>query len=170
MTLAAPALVPAHGEEQADAAYRLGAGDQVRITVFGEPELSLLVRVGASGRISYPFLGELVVVGQSVAELERTIADGLRGDYLVDPKVFVSVEEYRPVYVNGAVQQPASFPYVPGLTVRKAISMAGGLTERASENKIFLIQEDDPSRTAMRVGLDAPVRPGDIITVKESFF
>ena len=154
----------------ADTSYVIGDGDQIRISVFGEEDLSLTVRVSGNGKISYPFLGELAVSGLTPQGVERLVADGLRGDYLIDPKVTVSIEEYRSVFVNGAVNQPKGIEFVPGLTVRKVISMAGGFTERASREKVFLIQEDDPQRRPMRVSLDAPVRPGDIVTVEESFF
>ena len=62
------------------------------------------------------------------------------------------------------------FQYAPGLTVRKAISIAGGFKERASKEKIFIIREDDPTQTPKKVDLNASVNPGDIITVEESFF
>ncbi|MCA3033625.1 MAG: SLBB domain-containing protein, partial [Rhodocyclaceae bacterium] len=73
-------------------------------------------------------------------------------------------------FVNGQVEKPGGYPYVPGLTVRKAISIAGGFKERASKEKINVIREDDVKGNATRIALDAPVQPGDILTVEESFF
>jgi polysaccharide export outer membrane protein len=151
--------------------YRLGAGDRIAIAVFGEPDLSLDTRIGDSGRVAYPFIGEVVVVGRTPVEVERLIADALRGDWLVDPKVSVSIVEYRPFFVNGQVRNPGSYPYQPGMTVRKAVSTAGGFTERASQRGITLIPEGERDRGKGRaVGLDDPVGPGDILTVDESFF
>ena len=63
-----------------------------------------------------------------------------------------------------------SYPYQPGLTIRKAVSVAGGFTERASKEKIFVIREKDKSAKPFKADLEAPVLPGDIITVEESFF
>jgi polysaccharide biosynthesis/export protein VpsN len=155
----------------ADRNYRLGAGDHVDIAVFGEKDLSLSARIGDNGRISYPFLGEMLVAGLTLDALEKRVRDALAGDYLVDPKVTVSVTEYRPFFVNGQVRNPGSYPFQPGMTVRKAVSLAGGLTERASERKISLIPESEKAAKKGRgVSMDDPVGPGDIITVEESFF
>lgn len=155
----------------APAGYRLAAGDMVSIAVFNEAELSVAVRIGDNGRISYPFLGEMLVAGATPAELETRIATALRGDYLVDPRVSVTVTEYRPFFVNGQVKNPGSYPFQPGMTVRKAVSLAGGLTERASEKRISLIPESQRgSKTGARVGMDSAIGPGDILTVEESFF
>lgn len=153
-----------------DQAYRLVPGDLISIQVFGEPDLSFEVRVTERGVISYPFLGEVRLQGLTASEVEARVAQGLRDGYLVAPRVNVAVLEYRPVYVNGAVAQPNSFPYTPGLTVRKALSMAGGLTERASDKKIYIVSEADPTSTPLKARMDSPLRPGDTITVGESFF
>jgi len=154
-----------------DKNYRLGAGDHVDIAVFGEKDLSLVARIGDNGRISYPFLGEMLVAGLTLDALEKRVRDALAGDYLVDPKVTVSVTEYRPFFINGQVRNPGSYPFQPGMTVRKAVSLAGGLTERASERKITLIPESQKGAKKGRgVAMDDSVGPGDIITVEESFF
>ncbi len=155
------------------AGYTLGAGDHLSIQVFGEPELSIQTRVAVNGRLTYPFLGEIAVAGLTSSQLEKEIAKGLQGDFLVDPKVSVMITEYRPFFVNGQVKSPGSFPYQPGLTIRKALSLAGGLTERASEKRLSVISENDKQqqRTKGRsVGMEDSVAPGDIITVDESFF
>lgn len=164
-------LLPAAAVGEVAPGYRLGTGDRVAITVFGEPDLAVEAKVGDSGRITYPFVGELRIAGRTPGEVEKELADALRGDWLVDPKVSVSILEYRPFFINGQVRNPGGYPYQPGLTVRKAISTAGGLTERASERAITLIPEGERDRgTGRTVGLDEPVGPGDILTVGESFF
>jgi polysaccharide biosynthesis/export protein VpsN len=151
--------------------YRLGTGDRIAVAVFGEPDLAVDAKVGDSGRIAYPFIGELRVAGRTPAEVEQALAEALRGDWLVDPKVSVSIVEYRPFFINGQVRTPGGYPYQPGMTVRKAVSTAGGFTERASERAITLIPEGERDRGKGRtVGLDDPVGPGDILTVGESFF
>lgn len=150
--------------------YRLGPGDVVSIQVFGEQDLSMETRIGEKGMISYPFLGELGVLDKSPLALEKQILRGLKGPYLVDPKVNVTVVEYRKFYVNGEVESPGGYEFQPGLTVRKAISIAGGATERASSEKIYVIRENDRSQTPKQVGMGSTLRPGDILTVEESFF
>jgi polysaccharide export outer membrane protein len=158
------------GSVPVDRDYRLGPGDSVSVTVFGEPDLSVSAKIGANGRMAYPFLGEMAVSGLTLADLEKRLVKALDGEYLRDPKVSVTIVEYRPYYVNGQVKTPGGHPYQPGMTVRKAIVLAGGLTERASERKISLIPEGSRDKQGRRVGMDDPVAPGDIITIDESFF
>lgn len=153
-----------------DRDYRLGPGDTVSVTVYGEPDLSVSAKIGTNGRMAYPFLGEMAVSGFTLADLEKRLVKALDGEYLREPKVSVTIVEYRPYYVNGQVKTPGGHPYQPGMTVRKAIVLAGGLTERASERKISLIPEGSRDKQGRRVGMDDPVAPGDIITIEESFF
>jgi len=157
----------AAGEEQ----YRLGSGDILSINVFGEADLSLdKVRLGDGGTFSYPFLGEIDARNKSADELEQLIAGGLKEGYLVDPRVSVRILEFREFFVNGEVKSPGGYPFKPGLTLRKAIALAGGFTERASKSKISVIQDNDGDRTPREARLDTPIMPGDIITVDQSFF
>ena len=150
--------------------YRLGSGDKILISVYGEQDLTVETQLGDSGLINYPFLGELKVAGVTVAELEAMIHKGLLGDYLVSPNVHVSILEYRPFFIHGEVERPGGFPYQPGMTVSKAAALAQGFTERASKTKMFVIRGDDPSQTKEKVELSTLLRPGDVVTVEESFF
>lgn len=158
------------GEEKHSVSdYRLGSGDLIKISVLNEENLSMEVRLSDAGTISYPFLGEIHALGLTVGELETLITQGLKGPYLVDPRVNVSVIEYRKFFIGGEVKTPGGYPFQPGLTVQKAVALAGGFTERASSD-IVVIHEDDPTHTPRRVGLNSLVRPGDVLTVEESFF
>lgn len=150
--------------------YRLDSGDHLKIQVYGEPELSVETRLSDAGTVIYPFLGELELAGKTIGQVERQITDGLKGDYLVDPRVTVMIVEYRQFYVRGEVKSPGGFPYRPGLTVEKAITVAGGFTERASRKKIFVTSDMGGKDSLVKVDYDTPVRPGDVILVEESFF
>jgi len=150
--------------------YKLGAGDHIIIQVFDEAELSMDFHLNHSGILNYPFLGELKVAGLSVLELEKLITGGLTGKYLIDPDVTVSIEEYRSFFINGEVKKPGGFPYQPSLTVEKAVSLAGGFTERASRKSFTVLRADDPTKTISKISANEPVYPGDVITVKRSFF
>jgi polysaccharide biosynthesis/export protein VpsN len=153
--------------------YRLGSGDSIKITVYEEPELELEeVRLSDAATISYPFLGELQVSGLTVGQLEEKITAGLKGDYLVNPSVSISVVEYRQFYIHGEVEAPGGFPYVPGLTLRKAIALAGGFTERASRSKMYVIRDGivHTSERGRQISLDEGLSPGDIVTIEQSFF
>ncbi len=159
------------GVHAQDSTYTLNAGDSIRIYVYGEPDLTFEnLLVGQNGRIAYPFLGELRVAGRTVAEVQQRLIDGLKPDYLVDPRVSVSIQRYRPFFVNGEVRNPGAVDFQPGLTLRKAIALVGGFTERANRKTLQVIPDDDPDRKEREVGLDYEVRPGDIITVEDTFF
>ncbi|MDX8379274.1 MAG: polysaccharide biosynthesis/export family protein [Gallionella sp.] len=150
--------------------YRLGAGDVINILVYGEEDLSRHhLRLPDSGVISYPF-GEVNALGLRLVELGKKVAEGLRGGYLIHPRVSVSMVEYRPFFINGQVASPGAYPYQPGLSVRKAVSLAGGFKERASESSIYVVREKDDQHEQSKIVLDAAVYPGDTITVEESFF
>jgi protein involved in polysaccharide export with SLBB domain len=150
--------------------YKLGPDDQIFIGVFGEDDLTGDFRVSGAGTLNYPFLGELAVQGLSVAELEALILSGLRGPYLVDPVVTVSIKGYRSFYLHGEVNKPGGFSYQPGLTVQAAVALAGGFTERASRNKIEVARTTDGGVITMSIKPHERVEPGDIITVQQSFF
>lgn len=156
--------------------YKLGPGDFISISVYGEDDLSLEVRIGSSGSISYPLLGDVWVLGLTTKQLEMKLVNGLKGPFLIDPSVTVSMLEYRPFYVNGEVKRPGSYSFHPGLTVDRAISIAGGFTERASKNKIFVERNTSggvgtgADRNKKSVSLQDTVVPGDVLTIEQSFF
>ena len=151
--------------------YRLGTGDVVSVRVYGgEDEVRVeKLRLGNSGVLVLPF-GDYKVHGLTTRELEAASTESVKGRLLRNPRVSVNIDEYRPFFVDGQVGRPGAYPYQPGLTVRKAITIAGGLRERASPRKIFLLRENDKGNTAINVDLNAPVGPGDTINVEESFF
>ena len=150
--------------------YRLGPGDVVQIQVFGEPDLSPQLRVGEDGTIDYPFLGDIPAAGLTLSELEARIDSGLRGDYLITPRVATAIVRYRSFYILGQVRSPGGYPFQPGLTVERAVSLAGGFSERASKGKIYVVREGGRQQDRQKVPLDYRVQPGDVITVEQSFF
>jgi protein involved in polysaccharide export with SLBB domain len=151
--------------------YKLGSGDMISIRVLGEDDLRReRVRLSDAGTISFAVLGEIRVKGLTVGALEDLITKGLKGRYLLNPQVTITIDEYRNFFVNGMVEKPGGYPFSPGLTVRKAISIAGGFKERAARDKINIIRDDDPSQKIQKVDLNTTVQPGDILTIEESFF
>ena len=171
LLLTASFFSPAFAQTPELSTYKLGSGDMISIRVLGEDDLRReKVRLSDAGTLSFPVLGEIKVKGMTAGALEQYITKSLQGRYLLNPQVTVSIDEYRNFFVNGMVEKPGGYPYSPGLTVRKAISLAGGFRERASREKINIIRDDDPTQTARRVDLNAAILPGDILTVEESFF
>jgi polysaccharide biosynthesis/export protein VpsN len=150
--------------------YRLGADDEISVNVFNEPDLSLAkTRIAANGTISMPLIGQVMVKGLTIDEVEIKITKLYLGDYLKKPDVSVSIVEYRQFYVNGEVNKPGGYSYRDGMTIQRAVSLAGGFTERASRTKIRLMRENN-TQNVTSVDLNTPVLPGDVITVEESFF
>ncbi len=123
--------------------YLLGPGDHIEIRVFGQDDLSINAILGNSGKINYPFLDELKIAGLTVKQVESLIEKGLKNGYLKKPNVYVFISQYRSFYIHGEVNRAGGYPYQPGLTVNQAVALAGGLTERASKDKIYLIKEGD---------------------------
>ena len=169
-----PAQTPAQAVTPAVSqlsSYKLAAGDVISIRVFGEDDLSReKIRLSDAGTIPYPVLGEIRALGLTIGDIERTIIAGLSGRYLINPRVSVTIEEYRPFYINGMVERPGAYPFQPGLTVLKASSLAGGFKERASFSKITIIRESNPKAGPQKAAIDSPVNPGDTIFIEESFF
>ena len=151
--------------------YRLGTGDVISVRVYGgEEEIRLeRVRLDNTGVIALPF-GEYKAGGSTARELESAITESVKGRLLRNPRIWVSIDEYRPFFVEGQVSRPGAYPFQPGLNVRRAITIAGGFRERAALDKIYLFREQDKSSKAVKVDLNAPVRPGDTVTVQESYF
>jgi polysaccharide export outer membrane protein len=149
--------------------YILGAGDKIAIKVFGQEDLSIESFLGNSGNVNYPFLGDIKVVGLSIKEVELYITKGLKGDYLINPNVYVQVIEYRPFYIHGEVKKPGGYPYHPSMTINQAVALAGGLTERADKGKISLYKEGD-KKLKQRASLEHSVNAGDTITIEQRFF
>jgi protein involved in polysaccharide export with SLBB domain len=170
--LASPSLraAPQSAGVPASSEYKLGVGDVVRIEVHEEPDLTLETQLQADGTIRFPFLGLLRATGKTITQLQREITEKLRGDYLIKPEVRVRVLSYRPFYVTGQVIRAGGYPYILGLTVEKAIAVAGGLTDRASLRNIYVVRENNTQDKKMKVTLDARVYPGDTIIVEEGLF
>ena len=150
--------------------YTLDEGDRISIQVFDEPDLTMESTLGASGIINYSYLGDLQVAGKTSQQVERQITEELQNGYLVNPSVNVTILTYRPFFINGEVRSPGSYPYQPGLTLDKAIALAGGLTDRASRRKMFIIKAANNSQEEQKASMQTKVAPGDIISIKEGFF
>ena len=123
---------------QSDLQYQLGPGDKLRVTVFGEEDLSGEFEIDGSGRISMPLIGVVDLRSKSLRQAEAEIVAMLLDGYLRNPKVSVDVLNYRPFYILGEVNEPGSYPYRAGMTVLNAVVLAGGYTPRADEDDITI--------------------------------
>ena len=150
--------------------YLLGPGDQLRVIVFGQQDLSGDFEIDGTGLLSLPLIGKIRVGGNTLAEAESTIIKELKPDYLKDPHVSLQVLNYRPFYIIGEVQAPGSYPYVNGMTVLEAVAIAGGFTYRAKESRMKIIRATDSTRQKNTVSPGTVVFPGDVIEIPERFF
>lgn len=149
--------------------YTLGAGDRVRITVYGHDDLSGEFVLDGNGNVALPLIRDVAASGRTPRELEQAITDRLQPEYLRNPLVSVEVVTPRPFYILGEVGSPGGYPYSPGITVVKAAALAGGFTYRANTKKVRITREGG-SEPIERASLQSEVRPGDVIEVPERFF
>jgi polysaccharide export outer membrane protein len=154
----------------ADYQYRLGSGDQVQITTFGEPTLSGAFPVSGTGMVSIPLVGEVRAGGLTTVEFAQAVEAALRDGFLKDPKVSVDVTNYRPFYILGEVTKPGEYPYTNGLTVLNAVATANGFTYRADTHHVFIKRANENAEHEVDLNTLTTVEPGDTIRIKERFF
>lgn len=161
----APAAV-----ERNVADYELGSSDRLKVTVYGEPELSGEFVVDGQGFVSMPLIGDLNVEGLSVRGFQRLAEQKFAEGYLREPRVSAEVINYRPYYILGEVTRPGEYPYTSGLTVMNAIATAEGFTYRANKKYIMVKGVDDNQEVRVELMPGSKVQPGDTIRVMERFF
>ena len=164
-----PPVAGAPAGELVTSSYKLGSGDRLKITVFRHEDLSGEFTLDGAGNFAMPLIGEVKGQGQTTREIEQQIQAKLADGYLVDPQVAVEVLNYRPFYILGEVKAPGAYPYVNGMTVLNAVALAGGFSYRAMQED-FLLQRGGSNSGSTEVAGDAPLLPGDIVTVQERFF
>lgn len=120
--------------------YKITAYDTLQISVYGEPDLSVTVKVSDEGTVRYALLGEIEVAGLTADEVAKKIEGLLKKGYLLNPQVSVFIEEHGKVYVFGEVNQPGSYELKGALTLVDVIVLAGGLKENANQSRIKVIR------------------------------
>jgi polysaccharide export outer membrane protein len=152
--------------------YALGAGDKLRITVFGEEDLTGEYAVTGNGTIAFPLIGDIAAVGHTLADVQEAIRAKLASGYIKDPRVAVEVLEYRTFYILGEVNKPGEYPYRANLTLDQAVATAGGYTYRANRKRFDITHAADStdSRMLFRDARALRVEPGDTIRILERFF
>jgi polysaccharide export outer membrane protein len=151
--------------------YRLGAGDRIRIIVYGDKELSDSFAIADDGSVSLPLAGSVQASGRSTADIATGIAAALESRGMMrDPSVAVEVETYRPIFILGEVTKPGQYPYEPGMTAIAAVSIAGGYTYRAIESYVGILRKEGTTSVTGRTLPQDKVAPGDVITVYDRRF
>ena len=134
----------------------LGAGDLVRVTVFGQPELETSTVVSDAGSITLPLVGPVNVGGLDTQQAERSIARAYSsGGYLIDPQITLTIQELRSrqVSVLGQVQNPGRFPLSSRLTLLDALALAGGVTQLGGSD-VFLIRKVAGQARKFEINID----------------
>lgn len=155
---------------QTDPGYRLGNGDQIRITVFGQPDLTNTYQIDGTGMLAFPLVGRIHAGGMTAGQLQSEIVHKLSPDYIRNPSVSVEVVNYRPFFILGEVNKAGAYPYVSGMTVLTAVAFAGGFTYRAKDDNFEIDRTENGQHQEIKANKDTPVRPGDVITIPERFF
>lgn len=140
-----------------EGAYKVQPGDRLRVSVWGEQELQTELLVAPDGVIAIPLVGEISIVGKSIAILRQEITEKLK-KYIADPLVTVTLSEVlgNRVYVLGQVNRPGQFVVNPAVDVMQALSMAGGATAYASLNNIIILRRTGTGQIAI------PFKYGDV--------
>jgi polysaccharide export outer membrane protein len=170
--LAACAISPRSATYPVDTkgSYALDSGDVVRVSVYGEAELTKSYRVDDSGAIAVPLVGAIKVRGLTTQMAASRLTSALASGYLREPSVAIEIETHRPFFIQGAVKNAGQFAYVYGMTVRAAISTAGGFSETADRTKAVVYRRKGDAMVKGAVGLDFPVFPGDTLVINERWF
>lgn len=156
-------------ETAAATEYRLGPGDQLRIIVFGEADLTGPYVVSTQGTIAYPLVGSVQAAGLTVSAFTQQLQHQLEA-YVRAPNVSVEVANYRPFFILGEVNRPGTYPYSPHLTVQNAVATAGGFTYRANKGRVYIKHADEPEEHLYNLDNNTPVMPGDTVRIGERFF
>lgn len=174
-------------DAMAVSSYHIGVDDQVQVSVWHNPDLSVSVPVRPDGKITVPLIGDVQAGGKTPEEVAAVIRDKLKA-YLRDPQVAVILTQLRSheylarVRVTGAVRTPVSLPYRQGMTVLDVVLAAGGVTPFASPDRTELYRHAGQGHSqayAVRLGrilddgdlrTNYPLQPGDVITVPQRSF
>ena len=153
-----------------DGAYRLDAGDKLRVVVYGQDGLTNTYAIDAGGSITMPLIGAVPARGRTPARLAAEISARLRNGYIRDPSVAVEIESYRPFFILGEVAAPGQYPYVPNMSVESAVAIAGGFSPRARRDNVTLTHTDNSGSMRVVVPLGTALSPGDTVLVGERWF
>jgi len=164
--------------------YSLGVEDVIQIDVLKPEQLTSLASVAPDGTINFPYIGNVLVKGRSIAQVQEEIQSRLANGYMKYPIVAVSLKESRSrkFFVYGEVLKPGSYPIEENMTVLRAISMAGGFTRFGSSSRVKVLRpkKDGPGYDTIKVNINAVMggdpnedlllTQGDIVVVSEGVF
>jgi polysaccharide biosynthesis/export protein len=182
LTVVQTETLPAPGREDLVAPDRpsfIGPLDTINVEVFNAPDLTRDVVVDSGGRVSFPLVGTIDVNGMTAPELAERIDAGLRGKYVRNPQVTVTIKGSvsQVVTVDGSVDKPGSYPVTNQSTLMRTLALSGGLTEFAKQDDVVILRTVGQKRMAglynigqIRRGVyaDPAIYPNDVVVVGDS--
>ena len=165
--------------------YRINPLDSVGIEVYNEPDISKVFHVSSQGTINHPLLGKVTLSGLTRTEAEARVTELLGNEYLVDPRVTVSIEESkaRRVIIFGEVKNPGAYQIPPDqrMSLLRLFALAGGFTDLAAINRVMVVRSVNGSEQTIKVNVadllkgrggttDLDLVAGDVVTVPETRF
>lgn len=153
-----------------DQSFRLGTGDKLRITTYGDPDLSGEFVVGPDGSLAFPLIGNVPAGGRTVDEVQRQITAALAKGYVRNPRVSTEVLTYRPYFILGEVNKPGRYAYNAALTVYNAVATAEGFTYRANKRVVYIKHANKDGEEKIRLDANTLVQPGDTVRIVERYF
>ncbi len=148
--------------------YQLGPGDEIEITVFQEPDLSVEAKISQAGNVNIPLIGQVNLEGLNTEQAKLKVENLYKDGYLVNPYVTLTVRQYRPFFIHGEVKNPGSYKYQAELTIEQAIALSGGLKDRASKSN-WVVWRGYP-QVSFKADKSTVIMPGDVIKIEKSFF
>jgi polysaccharide export outer membrane protein len=150
--------------------YRLGSGDDLRISVFGQEDLTGRFVVTPQGTVAFPLIGEVKASGLTIPELSTLLTEKLQAGYVLQPRVSIEMATYRPFYILGEVGRPGTYPFSAGLTVMNAVATAGGFSYRANSQLVYIKHANEVAERRYALTSSTPLRPGDTVRIAERIF
>ncbi|MDY0029075.1 MAG: polysaccharide biosynthesis/export family protein [Pseudobdellovibrionaceae bacterium] len=150
----------------------LNSGDRIKLSVYGEEDLSGEYMLDQRGVITLPMVGEVSARGMSQSQLKDALRQAfVEGGYLSRPLISVDIAALRQVFILGEVNAPGAFPYEPSLTSLKVVALAGGYTPRAAQGRLLVDRTMEGGAVVRMNASDlTPILPGDTIIVRERIF
>lgn len=166
----APMIDLAHEPPTLAEAYRLSVGEKLKVTVFGEADISGTFEIGPRGTVAIPLIGTVAAEGSTLEAFRNRLRSMLAKGFVNEPKVAVEIVSYRPIYVHGEVRTGGEFAFKAGARIRDAVAMAGGYSYRAEEGYVLLTRPGYPGVRRVPAQANLILLPGDNIRVPERFF
>ena len=150
--------------------YQLDSGDELRVTVFEQANLSATYTVDQAGFVTLPLIGSVAARGRTTKQLSGDIAQRFKKGFVRNPDVAIEVQTFRPFFIHGEINNAGQYEYVNGMTIQTAIAISGGFSARANRQVAVITRQINGEIQHAKVDLNTPIRPGDTVTIKERLF